>query len=70
MSRVELVKTMDHLLQHREPFAVVTVVRVEGSGLGEPGLKEIISGGGRVVCGSLGEVCPDSAIADVALRTL
>jgi len=61
---------IDNLIRRRESFAVVTVLRVEGSGLGEPGLKEIISSRGGVLCGSLGGVCPDSAITGIARVTL
>lgn len=61
---------MDGLVLRRESFAVATVVRVEGASLGKPGFKEIISREGEVVYGSLGGVCPDSAIVEVAKKAM
>ena len=61
---------MDSLATRGVPFAVATVVKTEGSSLGKPGFKVIISASGEVVYGSLGGVCPESAIAAVAKKTL
>ena len=70
MKQVEFAKMMDVLATRGAPFAVATVVKTEGSSLGKPGFKVIISGSGEVVYGSLGGVCPESAIAAVAKTTL
>ena len=70
MKQVEFAKMMDALATRGAPFAVATVVKTEGSSLGKPGFKVIISGTGEVVYGSLGGVCPESAIAAVAKKTL
>ena len=45
------------------------MVKTEGSSLGKPGFKVIISGSGEVLYGSLGGVCPESAIGAVAKKT-
>jgi xanthine dehydrogenase accessory factor len=52
------------------PFAVVTIVKTEGPSLGKAGFKMIMSGAGDVLYGTLGGVCPESAIASVAKETL
>ena len=70
MKQAEFAKMMDALATRGAPFAVATVVKTEGSSLGKPGFKVIISGTGEVVYGSLGGVCPESAIASVAKKTL
>jgi xanthine dehydrogenase accessory factor len=58
------------LASKREPFAVATVVKVEGSTLGKPGFKIIMNRDGEVVGGTLGGVCPESAIVSVGLETM
>jgi xanthine dehydrogenase accessory factor len=70
MKQIEFAKMMDSLATRGVPFAVATVVKTEGSSLGKPGFKVIISASGEVVYGSLGGVCPESAIAAVAKKTL
>ncbi len=70
MKQAEFAKMLDSLASRGAPFAVATVVKVEGSSLGKPGFKVIISGSGEVLYGSLGGVCPESAIADVAKKAL
>jgi xanthine dehydrogenase accessory factor len=70
MKQIEFAKMMDSLATRGVPFAVATVVKTEGSSLGKPGFKVIISSSGEVVYGSLGGVCPESAIAAVAKKTL
>jgi len=61
---------MDALVMRGIPFAVATVVKIEGSSLGKPGFKILVSNEGEVLCGSLGGVCPESAIAATARITM
>jgi len=70
MKQAEFAKIMDTLASRGTPFAVATVVKTEGSSLGKPGFKVIVSGAGEVVYGSLGGVCPESAIASAAKNTM
>jgi len=70
LKQAEFAKMMDTLASRGTPFAVATVVKTEGSSLGKPGFKVIISGAGEVVYGSLGGVCPESAIASAAKVTM
>jgi xanthine dehydrogenase accessory factor len=70
LKQIEFAKTLDSLMSNGTPFAVATVVKTEGSSLGKAGFKIIISGTGEVLYGTLGGVCPESAIASVAEETL
>jgi xanthine dehydrogenase accessory factor len=61
---------VDQLAQRGEPFAVATVVRIHGSSLGKPGFKAVVSREGRIIFGTIGGVCPESAIATMAQEAL
>ncbi len=61
---------IDRLAERREPFVVATVVRIHGSSLGKPGFKAVISREGRIVFGTVGGVCPESAIATMSMDAL
>ncbi|MDV3277087.1 MAG: XdhC family protein [Nitrososphaerales archaeon] len=70
MKQAEFARIMGTLVNRREPFAVATVVKTEGSSLGRPGFKVMISRDGEVLYGSLGGVCPESAIVATAKQTM
>jgi len=70
LKHTEFARILNSLVGRREPFAVATVVRTEGSSLGKPGFKVIISKEGETVYGSLGGVCPESAIVNTAQGTM
>jgi len=70
MKQAEFAKMIDSLASRGAPFAVATVVNTEGSSLGKPGFKVIISGAGEVLYGTLGGVCPESAIVSAAKMTM
>ena len=70
MRQTEFASTLAKLTAEGSPFAVATVVKTEGSSLGKAGFKAVISEKGDVVCGSLGGVCPESAITDIAKETM
>ncbi len=61
---------MGDLSERREPFVLATVVRIHGSAIGKPGFKAVVSKDGRIVYGTVGGVCPESAIAPMALDAL
>jgi xanthine dehydrogenase accessory factor len=50
------------LAESRVPFAVATVVRVEGSSSARPGSKAIIDGEGKILFGWVGGGCAESAV--------
>ncbi len=70
MGQKEYAGVVSGLIAHREPFVLATVVRIEGSSLGKPGFKTVISGSGQTLYGSLGGSCPESAIANAAQKAL
>jgi xanthine dehydrogenase accessory factor len=70
LKSIDFVRELDRRTGAREPFAVATVVGIEGSSIGKPGFKAIVSGEGRIVYGSIGGVCPESAISPFALDTM
>lgn len=70
MKQAEFAKMIDSLASRGAPFAVATVVKTEGSSLGKPGFKVIISSAGEVLYGTLGGVCPESAIVSAAKLTM
>ncbi|HYA56000.1 MAG TPA: XdhC family protein [Nitrososphaerales archaeon] len=70
MKQAEFAKMIDSLASRGAPFAVATVVSIEGSSLGKPGFKVIISGTGEILYGTLGGVCPESAIVAAAKMTM
>lgn len=61
---------MEKFIEESKPFALTTVVHVEGSSIGKPGFKMIIDEEGRIIAGTLGGVCPDSVIIDRALQSI
>lgn len=70
MKQAEFTKMLHSLTTKGAPFAVATVVKTEGSSLGKAGFKVIISGAGEVLYGTLGGVCPESAMVSVAKNTM
>ncbi len=70
MDPASYVRTISTLAARREPFAVAAVVKTEGSTLGKPGFKIVISKEGDIVHGTLGGGCPDGPIVQVGLETM
>ena len=70
MDAAAFVRTISDLASRREPFAVASVVRTEGSTLGKPGFKVVISRDGSIVQGTLGGGCPDGPIVHVGLQAM
>lgn len=62
----EFADRVRELAERREPFAMATVVRTEGSTLAKRGFKILISHDGRVVGGTFGGGCPEGPIVTVA----
>ena len=70
MKQRDFTHFVDQLAEKGEPFVVATVVRIHGSSLGKPGFKAVVSREGRIVFGTIGGVCPESAIATMAMEAL
>ena len=58
------------LVKKGQSFVVATVVRVSGSSIGKPGFRTVISSDGKILYGTLGGACPDSAIIEKAKQVL
>src|SRR5246500_283391 len=58
------------LASQGQPFAIATVVRVEGSSSARRGSKAIIDSNGRLLMGWVGGGCGESAVRSEALRCL
>ena len=62
-------KAAEFTAQH-QPFAIATVVRVEGSSSARRGSKALIDSQGRIVMGWIGGGCAESAVRSEALRCM
>lgn len=58
------------LTTQRTPFAIATVVRVEGSSSARRGSKALIDLQGKIIMGWVGGGCAESAVRSEALKTL
>lgn len=58
------------LASRAEPFALATVVRVEGSSSARRGSKAVIDAQGKLLAGWIGGGCAESAVRSEALRSL
>ncbi|HEY5028201.1 MAG TPA: XdhC family protein [Candidatus Angelobacter sp.] len=58
------------LAAQRRPFAIATVVRVEGSSSARRGSKALIDSQGNIVMGWVGGGCAESAVRSEALRCI
>jgi len=67
---IDFTRFVNDLAERREPFVVATVVRIHGSTLGKPGFKAVVSKDGRIIHGTVGGVCPESAIATMSMEAL
>jgi xanthine dehydrogenase accessory factor len=63
-------KHLAELVSRREPFAVATVTRIEGSTLAKPGFKILVTAGGEIVAGTLGGGCPEGPVVEAGLETI
>ncbi len=58
------------LTAQRQPFAIATVVRVEGSSSAQRGSKALIDAQGNIITGWVGGGCAESAVRSEALRCI
>jgi len=66
----ELYARAGELAAQRRPFAVATVVRVEGSSSAKRGAKAIIDDQGKLIMGWVGGGCAESAVRSEALKCI
>src|SRR5450432_2888683 len=67
---MDLYSKAAELAAQRRPFAIATVVRVEGSSSARRGSKALIDSQGKIVMGWVGGGCAESAVRSEALRCL
>ena len=58
------------LENNEKPYAIATVIRVEGSSSGKVGDKEIFDEKGQRIMGYIGGGCIENRVSDVAIETL
>jgi xanthine dehydrogenase accessory factor len=63
-------RQLSELAAKREPFAVASVIRTEGSTLAKPGFKILVTQEGTIAGGTLGGGCPEGPIVTVAQETM
>jgi xanthine dehydrogenase accessory factor len=66
----ELFQKAGELAARRAPFAVATVVRVEGSTSAKPGNKALIDAEGKIIAGWVGGGCAESAVRSEAQKCI
>jgi xanthine dehydrogenase accessory factor len=67
---VDLYSRAAELAAQRKPFAIATVVRVEGSSSARRGSKALIDSQGNILMGWVGGGCAESAVRSEALRCI
>jgi xanthine dehydrogenase accessory factor len=67
---MDLYSRAAELAAHRKPFAIATVVRVEGSSSARRGSKALIDSQGNILMGWVGGGCAESAVRSEALRCM
>jgi xanthine dehydrogenase accessory factor len=67
---MDLYSKAAELAAQRRPFAIATVVRVEGSSSARRGSKALIDSQGNVLMGWVGGGCAESAVRSEALRCM
>lgn len=70
MQPAHYAKHLAALVARREPFAVATVTRTEGSTLAKAGFKLLIDAKGEIAAGTLGGGCPDGPVVEAALSAI
>ncbi len=70
MQAAHFSKHLSALVARREPFAVATVTKTDGSTLAKPGFKVLITPAGEIAAGTLGGGCPEGPIVEAALEAM
>jgi xanthine dehydrogenase accessory factor len=58
------------LESQRKPYAIATIVKVEGSSIAKPGFKIVVDQEGNVLYGTLGGVCPEGPVISAAKQAI
>lgn len=66
----EFFEKVNQLHEQRKPFAVATVIKIQGSASAKPGAKAIIDKEGQTLLGWVGGGCAEGAVSQEALESL
>jgi xanthine dehydrogenase accessory factor len=66
----EIYSTLNELRSRGAPFAIATVVEVEGSGSAKPGSKALIDSNARVLLGWVGGGCVENVVRHEAMESI
>ncbi len=70
MQASDFARHLTRLVERREPFAIATVTRNEGSTLAKPGFKILVDAHGGIEAGTLGGGCPEGPVVQSALEAI
>jgi len=62
--------TLNELSLRGTPFAIATVIEIEGSGSAKPGSKALIDGNARVILGWVGGGCIENMVRQEAMESI
>ena len=62
--------TLNELSLRGTPFAIATVIEIEGSGSAKPGSKALIDGNARVILGWVGGGCVENMVRQEAMESI
>jgi xanthine dehydrogenase accessory factor len=66
----DFVTKMSELMEKREQFAVLTVIRTIGSTMAKSGFKMLVSSEGVRLAGTLGGACPEAQLCELAVQSM
>src|SRR6516162_11018856 len=66
----EIFSTLNELRSRGAPFAIATVVEIEGSSSAKPGSKAIIDADARVILGWVGGGCVENVVRQEAMESI
>jgi xanthine dehydrogenase accessory factor len=66
----DIFSTLNELSSRGAPFAVATVIEIEGSGSAKPGSKALIDGNARVILGWIGGGCVENMVRQEAMESI
>ena len=66
----DIFSTLNELSLRGAPFAIATVIEIEGSGSAKPGSKALIDGNARVILGWVGGGCVENMVRQEAMESI
>ena len=66
----DIFSTLNELSLRGAPFAIATVIEIEGSGSAKPGSKALIDCNARVILGWVGGGCVENMVRQEAMESI